>query len=68
MILKLEEVVRPFGRTHEYINSERIFRVALLRKRIKIYYNANPFAYIYVGKTEHNIKQLKKWDKNIGWE
>jgi hypothetical protein len=68
MILKLEEVVNPFGVTHEYVNSDRIFKITVGRMRIRLYYSQNPFSYTYVGKTEKNMKELKKIDKNINWE
>jgi len=68
MIAKFEECVRPFGVVYEYVNMDNVFKIIIGRKRIKLYTHANPFFYVYVGKTEHNLRQLRKFDKNIEWE
>jgi hypothetical protein len=65
MILKLEDYVWAVGPSHEYINSDKIKRIRILKKRIKIYFNT--WNYIYVGNTEHNKKELKKLDERITW-
>ena len=65
MILKLEDQVLNYGASFEYINSDCIFRIRIKRKRIKIYYGS--YSYIFVGRTEHNMNELKKLDSCIDW-
>jgi len=66
MILKFEDDIYTTGPRHEYINSDKIFRIRLTRKRIRIYTHTGAFSYIFVGRTEHNMNELKKLDKEIG--
>lgn len=65
MILKFEDDIWATGPHYEYINSDRIFRIRLNKKRIKIYMYPAIFNCIYVGRTKHNMEELKKLDKDI---
>ena len=65
MILKFEDFVYARGPSQEYINSDRIFRIRLSRKRIRIYFSSSPFSYVFVERNEHNMNELKKLDKEI---
>ena len=65
MILKFEDYVYAVGHKHEYINSDKIWRIRLKRKRIYIYLSPSAFSYIYVGRTKHNMDELKKLDAKI---
>ena len=66
MMLKFEDFVYVGGPSQEYINSDRIFRIRLTRKRIRIYFSSSPFSYVFVEKNSHNMNELKKLDKEIG--
>jgi hypothetical protein len=68
MILKLEDDVYAFGASYEYVNTDNIFRIVITRKRIKIYSKGIFLSCVYVGKTKHNMKELKKLDKDMDWE
>ena len=65
MILKFEDFVYAGGPSQEYINSDRIFRIRLTRKRIRIYFSSNAFSYVFVERNTHNMNELKKLDKEI---
>ena len=60
MMLKLEDDIYATNPCHEYINSDKIFRVRLTKKRIRIYKAPTIFNHIYVGRTKHNMEELKK--------
>jgi len=65
MILKFEDYVFTTGPSYEYINSDHISRIRITRKRIKIYLNNHLYDYIFVGKTKHNMDELKKIRSDI---
>lgn len=60
MFLILEDYVWGIGSKHEVINSRNICRIRISRKRIKIWTINHRWNYIYVGKTKHNMDELKK--------
>jgi len=66
VMLKFEDDIWNTNASYEYINSERIFRIRIRRKRIKIYMYPSTFNYIYIGKTKHNIEELKKINIHVG--
>ena len=59
MILKLEDDIFNSGPESEYINSEKIKRIRIGKKRIRIYLEGT-ILYIYVGITKHNVEEFKK--------
>jgi len=60
VMLKLEDYIWNSGPKYEYLNSEKIFRIRMMRKRIRIYYFPGIFSYIYVAKTKYNLMELGK--------
>lgn len=58
-MLKFEDQVFNIGPSFEYINPEKISRIRLTRKRIRIYLKSQ-LNYIYVERTEKNMKELEK--------
>jgi hypothetical protein len=60
MLLKFEDDIFNYGASYEYINSEQIIRIRLLRKRIRIYLLGFRKNYIFIGRTKHNMDELKK--------
>ena len=67
MILKFEDSIWNVGPSYEYINSDRIFRIRLTRKRIRIYFNSSFWSMIYFERTENNMNELKKLEKESGF-
>jgi len=60
VMLKFEDYIFGVGSSHEYINSEQIFRIRIARKRIYIWRRPSMFGFIFVEKNSHNIKELEK--------
>ena len=60
MFLSFEDYVWNLGPNNEIINSKNICRIRVGRKRIRIWMNYSSWNYVFIGKTEHNLRELKK--------
>jgi len=65
MWLKLEDFVYNNNPSYEYVNSDRITRIRLTKKRIRLY--TSMLSYIYVGRTKWNMKEIKKLNPEMEW-
>ena len=65
MWLKLEDDVFNNGPSYEYVNSDRITRIRLTKKRIRLY--TSTFSYIFVGRTKWNMREIKKLNPEMEW-